>query len=233
MNWSMIVALTISGLVFVGIVIFAAESDRRNAKRPRGRASPLTRYYPWRRDDDQLLVPLDDSEIRPAPPAPESYPDHKQAFDLLHQSRELEDMLSYTPSHRRPIAWSVVWILVSLAFVALATVARLESTAACVFVLLGAIPLITGISDLLKFESSPLERLPAVVVDKSRRPYAGFDLMSGGVILLVCIETQDGHLQHYHIGLKLFRQIEREDIGVAYIRGEHMLDFRKVTLKDA
>ena len=87
--------------------------------------------------------------------------------------------------------------------------------------------------DLLKFESSPLERLPAMVVDKSKRPYAGGDLMSGGVILLACIETRDGDTQYYHIGLKLFREIERGDMGVAYTRGEHMLDFKKIALKGA
>jgi hypothetical protein len=229
----MIVGVAIAGLAFVVVVIFAAESDRRNRKRPRVRISPRIRRRLWRRNEDQLLVPLGDLELESASRIPDFYPDHTQAFALLYQSEELEDLLSYTPSQRRPVAWSVFWILLGLVLVALATVGRLESTAACVLVLLGAIPLVTGISDLLKFGSSPLERLPAVVVGKAEKRYAGGELMGSGVVLLACIETRDGDIRYYHVSLRLFRQIEREDIGVAYVRGEHMLDFRKVTLKEA
>jgi hypothetical protein len=229
----MIVGVAIAGLVFVALVVYSAESDRRNAKTPGGRSSRGIGRFLGRRDNDGLLVPPDDLESEPASRTPDSYPDHTQAFDLLHQSKELDVLLSYTPSQKRPAAWNVFWILLGVVLVFLAAAGGVGSTAACVLVLLGAIPLVTGVSDLLKFESSPLDRLPAVVVDKVEKRYAGLDLMGGGVILRACIETRDGDIQYYHVGLRLFRQIEREDIGVAYVRGGHMLDFKKVTLEEA
>jgi hypothetical protein len=180
-----------------------------------------------------VIPPAPSSNISSPPPAADLSPDHKHTFDLLYQSDELKELLQYTPSSTRPMAWSTFWISLGLVFVTLAIIGRFESTATVVLIVLGAYPLIIGMYDLMKFGASPLKRLPAIVIHKSKKVYPGYKRGgSGGAILLVFIETRDGHMQHYHVSLKLFLKIEQEDIGIAYIRGEHILDFKKITLRE-
>ena len=200
-----------------------------NTKSVKKWVSELIKYL--RRNDDHLLIPPDFSKTEPTFPTPDFSSDHKQDFDLLYRSEELEDLLNYRPPSKRPVIWSVFWILLGLVLIAPAVIARMESSARSVLIFFGLFPLIIGIYDLLKFESSPLECLPAIIIYKSKKPYTAPELMGGGVILLVCIETRDGQVRHYHVNLSLFKQIEQEDIGVAYVRDNHMLDFKKIMLK--
>jgi hypothetical protein len=205
------------------------QSLKMNIRSGKKWVSKLTRYF--HRNDDHLLTRPDFSNTEPTFPPPDFHSDHKQDFALLHRSEELEDLLNYRPPSKRPVIWSVFWILLGLVLIAPAGIARMESSARSVLIFFGLFPLIIGIYDLLKFESSPLERLPAIIIYKSKRPYTAPELMGGGVILLVCIETRDGQIRHYHVSLRLFKQIEQEDIGVAYVRDNRMIDFKKITLK--
>ncbi|MHC4560118.1 MAG: hypothetical protein ACYS80_22770 [Planctomycetota bacterium] len=151
---------------------------------------------------------------------------------MLYQSEELEELLRYTPSSIKPKAWSTFWISLGLLLIALAIIGRLESPAAAVLIVLGAYPLLIGVYDLFKFGTSPLKRLPSIVMDKSKKQHCSDDARSGAV-LFVGIETQDGHCRDCSVSLEVFSKVEREDVGVAYIKGDRMLDFKKLPLKQS
>ena len=164
-----------------------------------------------------------------SPPAPI---DHTHVFNLLNQSDEVKELLRYMPLGKRPIAWSALWISLGLVLITPAIVGQLEHTAAVGLIMLGAMPLGMGVYDLLKLWASPLMRLPAIVLYKSKRLYGGGELVGGGTILAVCIEMQNGQTHDYRISLRLFEKIQKRDRGIAYIRGDQMLDFKKVTFPE-
>jgi len=173
--------------------------------------------------------------VPPASSSDEASPfltgNHKHAFDLLYESDELEDLLHCRPSGTRSTAWSVFWMSLGLVLITLGIIGKSDSEAAAAMIVLGAYPVIVGTYDLYKFRFHPLKCLPAIVAFKSRPVSPGqTEDDDGNAVLLARIETKDGNKQEYKISLELFRKIEQEDIGVAYIRGEHMLDFRKVSL---
>ena len=159
--------------------------------------------------------------------------DHKHAFDMLYESYELEELLHHRPSGTRSTAWSTFWMSLGLVLVTLGIVGKSDSEAAAALIVLGAYPVIAGTYDLLKFRFAPLKCMPAIVVYKSKQVSAEYTEGDGGnAVLIACIETRDGHKQEYKVGLELFDKIQQEDIGVAYIRGGHMLDFKKVKLDE-
>jgi len=159
--------------------------------------------------------------------------DRKHAFDLLYESDELEDLLRHKPSGIRSTAWRTLWMSLGLVLITLGIVGKSDSEAAAALIVLGAYPVIVGTYDLLKFRFAPLKCLPALVAYKSKEVNPVYvDGGSGGAAMLVCIETRDGNRQEYNVSLELFDEIEQEDIGVAYIRGAHMLDFKKVAFDE-
>jgi hypothetical protein len=177
---------------------------------------------------NRLLVPPTTDTDSPSTAADLS-PDHKHAFDLLYQSEELEDLLRYTPSSIKPKVWSTFWISLGLLLIALAIIGRLESPAGAVLIILGAYPLLIGLYDLFKFGMSPLKRLPGIVETKTKKNHLGYEHSgSGGTVLLVKIETQDGHSFCFNTSLEVFSKVEQEDVGIAYIKGDRMLDFKKI-----
>jgi hypothetical protein len=130
------------------------------------------------------------------------------------------------------MAWNAFWISLGLVLVTLAIIGRFESTVTAVLILLAAYPLIVGFYDLLKFGASPLKRVPGIVVHKSKKVYAHGERGTSGAMFLVCIEMRNGHLRDYHVSPELFLTLEQDDIGIAYVRGNQMLDFKKITLKE-
>lgn len=154
---------------------------------------------------------------------------HKHVFDLLYESDELEKLLHRRPSGVRSMGWSTFWMSLGLVLITLGIVGKSDSEAAAALIVLGAYPVIVGVYDLYKFRFQPLKCLPAIVADKSKQIPVGCDEDdSPSAVLLVYIETRDGNKQEYKVSLELFNKIEQEDSGVAYIRGEYMLDFAKV-----
>ncbi len=116
-----------------------------------------------------------------------------------------------------------------LVLITLGIIGKSDSEAAAALIVLGAYPVIVGTYDLYKFRFHPLKCLPAIIAYKSKQvsfEYPEEDIGNG--ILHACIETRDGQKQQYNISLELFNKIEQEDIGVAYIRGPHMIDFEKL-----
>jgi len=232
MNWLSIVILISSGLLFVIIVIFAAESDRTNIKRRKTWMPRLTKLYSWHRNRDQLLAPPDHSVSESKTSVPDPYQDHKQAFDLLQKAEGFDELLSYKPSSTRLWIWDVLRICLGIILITLAIVGQSKHDAAFGLVILGAIPLAIGLYNLLKLGDSPLKCLPAIIQNKSDSYYAGDYMANWGAALLVCIETNDGDTKHYSVNLRLFKKIGQHDIGIAYVKGDQMLDFKKVSLKE-
>lgn len=176
-------------------------------------------------------VPPDASFDATAPPLTA---DRKHAFDLLYESDELEDLLLHKPSGTRSPAWRTFWMSLGLVLITLGIIGKSDSEAAAALIVLGAYPVIVGTYDLLKFRFAPLRCLPAIVAYKSKQVSSGQTEDDGGkALLVVCIESRDGSKQEYNASLELFERIEQEDIGVAYLRGRHILDFEKVALNGA
>jgi len=175
-------------------------------------------------------VPPASSSDATSPPVPAG---HRRAFDLLYESDELEELLHRRPSSTRPMAWRMFWMSLGLVLITLGIAGKSDSEAAAALIVLGAYPVIVGTYDLLKFRFASLTCLPAVVAYKSKEVNPEYvDAGSGGAAMLVCIETRDGNRQEYNVRLELFDEIEQEDIGVAYIRGRHIIDFKKVALDE-
>ena len=114
-------------------------------------------------------------------------PDHTEVFEVLNRSEEMKALLQYAPANMRQVVRNMFWILLGLSLIMLAMFGSSDSAASTGLILLGVCPLLVGLYDLLKFTSSSLERLPAIVAYKSKKVYAGHEHgAAGGAVLFVC-----------------------------------------------
>ncbi len=160
--------------------------------------------------------------------------------ELRRHSRELEQLLRYTPSAVGTGAGLLVLSVFGFVFTAFAIFFIVTSKGAgapklfqvfpLIFVLVGVVMMGAGVRGLVKLSTSPLERLPAAVVGK-RQDYSSSSRGSGSTSYYITIETEDGHRKEHTVRGRLYGEVERGDAGVAYLRGGYLLDFRRVRLK--
>ena len=146
------------------------------------------------------------------------------------QSEGYEELLYYKPSSTRLWIWDFLRICLGIGLITLAIAEKSEHNAALYLVILGAISLVIGLYNLLKLLDSPLKCLPAIIQYKSDSYYAGDYMANWGVVLLVCIETKNGDTKQYRVNSRLFKKLKQYDIGMAYVRNDQMIGFKKVNI---
>lgn len=188
---------------------------------------------------EESVCPYCDRTIRQ--PAATVAKEEVNVPELRRHSRELDELLRYTPSAVGKGAGLVVLSVFGFVFTAFAIFFIVASKGAdaprvfrlfpLIFVLAGVVMMGTGIRGLVKLTTSPVERLPAVIIGKRQR-YSSSSRGSGSTSYYITIETEDGERKEHSVRGRLYGQVERGDAGVAYLRGGYLLDFRRVRLKN-
>jgi hypothetical protein len=168
-----------------------------------------------------------------------SSPETSHDFGPLLKSRDLQELLMYTPSSVRARAGQAFLMIFGLVFTSFAIffIVMAKRSGAplifrlfpMIFVLVGAGMLIGGLRGLVKLATSPLERLPAVIVGK-RQQYDTDSRGSGSTSYYVTIQTEDGERKEHLVQGRLYGEVQRGDAGVAYLKGGFLLDFRPVRM---
>jgi len=158
-----------------------------------------------------------------------------QPLELLKQSKELEELLRYTPSAIGRGAGMALMVVFGLVFASFAIFFMVTSKKVnapgflrlfpLIFVLVGLGIVGAGLRGLVKLVTSPLQRIPAAVVGK-RQHYSSGSRNSGSTSYYVTIRTEDGHRKEHRVRGMLFGELDRGDAGVAYIKGGYLIDFR-------
>jgi len=99
---------------------------------------------------------------------------------------------------------------------------------ASLFVLIGVVVVIWTIVRWVRFKAAPLEVLPALVLDKRQEVWGGGDQSSASTTYYVTLETKTGDRREVTIKGRLYGQVTQDDVGVAYIKTNSLLDFRRL-----
>ena len=77
-----------------------------------------------------------------------------------------------------------------------------------------------------RFKAAPIQRLPAIVLDKRT------EVSSGEYThYYVTIGKRGGGRQEYNAGGDVYGMVSKDDKGVAYIKDTSLLDFRRLALE--
>jgi hypothetical protein len=95
------------------------------------------------------------------------------------------------------------------------------------FVAVGVGMVIFYLSRMTKLVSSPLERRTALIADK-RTEVSGGGNSDARTRYFVTLEFKDGRREEYDVSGDLTGQVASGDVGVAYLKGQTVLDFRRL-----
>ncbi|MFT3714122.1 MAG: DUF2500 family protein [Archangium sp.] len=166
-------------------------------------------------------------------------------FDLAAKSPQYPELMEFEPSISGHLFWGTVGIVFGLVL-----------TAGCVYgaLVLDDVPrLIAGVGALIlagvtfssirsqiAFKAAPLERLLACVKDEtvevrvtnhtstdSRGRSRTRTRVHHDYYLL--LEFEDGERESYEVDEETSRMVATGDIGVAYLKGDELLEFRPIT----
>ncbi len=156
--------------------------------------------------------------------------------ELSAQSAELEELLRHTPSAARKVVEFALMTLFGLPFTGFAIFFIVSSRRSgaplifqlfpLIFVLVGLVMIAGGLRGLVRLLTSPLIRLPAVILGKREERSRSAETTSTTYYLT--IKTDDGREKEYHVPGRLFSKCERGDAGIAYTKGGCLLDFKSV-----
>lgn len=175
-------------------------------------------------------------------PAATSAGQQRSPVELLRQNRELDELLRYTPSSAGTGVGLIVMSVFGLVFASFAIffifIAKRSGAPPIfrffpvIFVLVGVAMVGAGIRGLIKLATSPLERIPGIVVGK-RHEYSSSSRGSGSTRYYVTIEAEDDQRKEHSVRGRVFGELQRGDTGVAYVKGGYLLDFKRVPVPKA
>jgi len=99
------------------------------------------------------------------------------------------------------------------------------------FVALGAGLAIFGVFKIGSLSTAELERIPALIADKRTRVAGGGNDMRARTTYFATLERADGTRTEYEVHSARYAEIAQGDYGLAYLRGNVLLDFRRVGLR--
>jgi hypothetical protein len=79
-----------------------------------------------------------------------------------------------------------------------------------------------------KVRSSPLRRVPVLVVDERTEVSGGGRNSSATTTYYVTLQYESGRRREFEVGSKVSGQIAEGDMGLAYTKAYHLLDFDRV-----
>jgi uncharacterized protein (DUF58 family) len=98
------------------------------------------------------------------------------------------------------------------------------------FVLIGVAMFIASIRKGVDFSRAPLKRVPAAVAGERSQVSGGGQNTSASTSYFVTLEFKGGRRKEYSAGDELAGKLSAGDIGVAYLKGRVLVDFRRVRL---
>jgi len=109
----------------------------------------------------------------------------------------------------------VIWLGVGVAFIIGAIITRSVG-----LVFFGLLIAVLGGLGLLSLAKLPIRRIPAVVAGK------GEHIAGAGGYYTLTIETANGRRETYSAPRSVYVKAKKGDMGIAYIKGGFLLDFK-------
>lgn len=160
--------------------------------------------------------------------------------ELSPHAAELEELLRHTPSAAPKLVQFVLTIVLGVAFTGFAIFFIVSSRRSgapvifqvfpVIFVLVGMAMVAGGLRVLVRLTTSPLLRLPGVVLGKREERSRASE--SSSTTYYLTIKSDDGREKEYPVSGRLFSKHERGDVGVAYLKGGCLLDFKSLQLRE-
>ena len=159
-------------------------------------------------------------------------------FELLQDHEDLEELLAHRPStgsHTAQmgcgIAFPIFFIAVSLGItMVFGKVGGPIAFVPFMFVVVGVVLLFSNIKKAADFSSAELEAVPALVVDERIQVSGGGENRSASTTYYAMLEFEDGRRKEFTIQSGTASKVAPNDMGVAYVKGDHLLEFRRVRL---
>lgn len=175
------------------------------------------------------------SSQTPTPPPPDPAEQRRFLFERLRSAGEFDRLLAHQPRIGPLLVGPMVGIAFGLVMVAMGI------GMSCLFGAVGGAPfalvpllavvfaiamLVVTVPRVYELTSSPLLRVPARVLDK-RNEVAGWGggHRSASTRDLVTLEDEHGRRRQYFATSRLAGRIVPGDLGVAFLKGRHLVDF--------
>jgi hypothetical protein len=174
----------------------------------------------------------------PPPAAAHAAPRAPTVAELLagvERYPEFQKWMAWTPSDlgvrvRLGLAMSFgIFVLVAAIALLFAAVPK-EPAAVVISVVVLTVGLAITLTAGLRatsFARARLQRVPALVVDKRTKVSGGGNNSSASTTYYATLEQVDGLREEYEIDSKLSGSIAQGDIGLAFLRGGMLLDFKR------
>lgn len=197
---------------------------------------------PFRAPEERLCSYCGTQRPAPAVPAPASAPDLATRFAAARAHAGLAALMQRRPSMLGHVVggvfglvFLVVFCLVAGAmviFIAPQVVTRDGGLFGSLFCLVPALILAAGLALLLqaarrmaRFRSAPLERRLARILDERTEVSGGKHAHTSHYVTL---EWEDRARHEYTVSGLLAGQITRDDLGLAYVKGDVLLEFLRL-----
>lgn len=177
-----------------------------------------------------------DAPIASPPPSSPTPPTVEERLAAIREQADFATWMRHSPSMTGHVAGTGVAVVFLVVFIGVAifmtTMFQMAPAPMSYFPLLFVAFGIFGLFSVLKksasFAKSPLERTPAHVLDERVSVSGGGKNSSASTAYYVTLTREDGNRQEFQTTGKIAGVITRDDVGVAYVKGEHLLDFRRV-----
>jgi hypothetical protein len=171
---------------------------------------------------------------REEPPPSESSPD---PFAALSRDPALEQILALRPSTAAPMMGYGCGIVAGFFFIAVSLFVFTGfqmvggfpfSLFPLLFVGIGVTIVVVSIRKAMKYGGAPLESRPALVSGERTMVTGGGRDSSASTSYFVTLEFEDGRREEYRTTGKVTGEVREGDLGVAFVKGGYLLDFRRL-----
>jgi hypothetical protein len=172
----------------------------------------------------------------PAAPIRTPFGDLESRFAAMEAHPSMEGVLAHVPGTRGIAAghtalgvFGIVFSVIALGmFMFTLMIFGPFAVFPLIFIVVGVLVAMSGFKKSAKFQSSPLERVKAVVVDERVRISGGGRNSSSRTHYFATLQDKENNRQEYMVDEATASTIAPGDIGVAFIKASYMLDFRRI-----
>lgn len=162
----------------------------------------------------------------------------EERFAALESHPAIRDLMDYTPRTVRPAVglyggavFAGCFTFISLAILLVAVIVFPPlAVLPLLLVILGVVGLAKNLQKATDFSASPLERHPAVVVDKRTKISGSGGDGSAFTSYFVTLQFPGGERTEYTANGPLAGALAQGDLGVAYLKSKVLLDFQRVVV---
>ncbi len=163
----------------------------------------------------------------------------RERFELLRRHPDLEPGLRHTPDVRVPKINPGLLIMGPLVIAFLIFfVAQAGNMGAPIFFFIVPAIMFVAIANAMfrsvqrgtRVRAARWERLPAIVVDERTRVSGGGKNSRASTSYFATLEFEDGARREYRVTPKLSGDLSDEDAGIAYVKHDTLLEFRRISV---